>query len=151
MNQKKGKPYKIVYYSFLMNQSRTKRYLEAGSRFSLLSGIAATIWFMFQNGDPDSFTWYLIAIPFLIWTLLPFTAVFLMMKKASDAFHTRLTIFIVSAIISFGGIWILYDAFVIHLDPQSGLIFLFLPILQLLCISAGYAITVLQTRLAKNR
>jgi len=123
-----------------MRQNPVNHFINNGSRFNLLSGIAATIWFMLQNGDPDSFTWYLIAIPFLIWTLLPFAAVFLMMKKARDVLQTSITIFIVSAIISFGGIWILYDAFVLHLDPQSGLVFLILPVLQLFLVGIGYAL-----------
>lgn len=126
-------------------------FLKTAGLVSILIGVAANVWFMFQNGEPDSFTWYLIALPFLLWTTLPFAAVFLMIKKTADVFHANVIFFITSAIISFGGIWLLYDAFVINLDPQSGLIFIFLPILQLICISSGYAITVLLNQLAKNR
>jgi len=127
------------------------QFLNTGSRFNLLIGIAVTIWFMFQNGEPDSFTWYLIAIPFLIWTTFPFAALFLMMKKSKDVLHTHISTFITSAIISFGGIWILYDAFTVNLDPQSGLIFLFLPVLQLIIVSITFALIMFLNRLFKNR
>ena len=42
--------------------------------------------------------------------------------------------------LNIGGIWILYDAFVLNLDPQSGLIFLILPVLQLFFVGVGYAL-----------
>lgn len=134
-----------------MNQSEMKRYLEIGGLLNLLVGIAATIWFMFQNGEPDSFTWYLIALPFLLWTTLPFAAVFLMIKKTADVFHADVIFFITSAIISFGGIWILYDAFNVNLDPQGGLIFLFLPVLQLIIVSISFALVTFLNWLFKIR
>lgn len=126
-------------------------FLKTAGLICILIGIATNVLFMLKNGEPNSFTWYLIALPFLIWTTLPFAAVFLMMKKANNVLHTYVIFFLSSAIISSGGIWILYDAFVINLDPQSGLIFIFLPILQLIIAAVGFLAGILLNRLLKIR
>jgi len=115
-------------------------FFKIGGIVSLLIGIAANIWFMFQNGEPNRLYWYFIATPFLFWTFLPFAAVYLIIYKANELLYTRIIFFFTSATISFGGFWILYDAFVLNLDPQSGLVFLILPFLQLIVVSIGFGL-----------
>jgi hypothetical protein len=74
-----------------------------------------------------------------------------MIHKAKDLLHTHIIFFILSAAISFGGIWVLYDAFVVNLDPQSGLIFLFLPVLQLFIVAIGFVFNILFNRMLKRQ
>jgi hypothetical protein len=126
-------------------------YLKTGGNITMLIAIASNLWFMFQNGDPDSFTWYLIAVPFLMWIALPFAAVYLIWKEAIDNVYTHILFLFTACIISVGGFWIVYDAFVLHLDPQSGLVFLVLPVLQLIVVAVAYALNVLLSRFFVNR
>jgi hypothetical protein len=127
------------------------QHLKNVGRLFLLTGIAATVWFMIQNGDTTSVTWYIIALPFLFWTITPYALVYIIGRNTENFLRNEIIIFITSFTITAGGIWMLYDAFVQHLDPQSGLVFLFLPVLQLIFVGVSFALIQILNRIVSNR
>ena len=74
-------------------------------------------------------TFALGAIDFLIWAISPYLfAVF--MTKQSIQYAATLVVMGVSSILAIGGIFLLIDAMYIHLDAQSALVFVVIPMYQ---------------------
>ena len=69
------------------------------------------------------------AIGFLIWAISPYLfAVF--MTKQSTQYAATLVVTGVSSVLAIGGVFLLIDAMYIHLDAQSALVFVVIPMYQ---------------------
>ncbi len=69
------------------------------------------------------------AIGFLVWAVSPYLfAAF--MTKQSTQYTATLVVAGVSSILAIGGIFLLIDAMYIHLDAQSALVFVVIPMYQ---------------------
>ena len=74
-------------------------------------------------------TFALGAIGFLVWAISPYLfAAF--MTKQSTQYVAILIITGVSSVLAIGGIFLLIDAMYIHLDAQSALVFVVIPMYQ---------------------
>ena len=74
-------------------------------------------------------TFALGAIGFLVWAISPYLfAAF--MTKQSTQYTATLIITGVSSLLAIGGIFLLIDAMYIHLDAQSALVFVVIPMYQ---------------------
>jgi hypothetical protein len=62
---------------------------------------------------------------------------------------SRIVLLVTALIITAGGIYFLIEAFITHLDPQSGLIFIFLPFFQCVAVAIGIGIALLIKALTK--
>lgn len=124
--------------------------LQYITKFLAVGALAATIVLAIYMAQPwgDSYTYksltgYVALLLILGWACAPY----LYLATASGQFKaTRATILsrlIAALVASAGGLKLLIDTTFIHLDPQSGLILLFLPIYQWLIIGffelIGYA------------
>jgi hypothetical protein len=87
--------------------------------------------FMLWAGDPDTGEWWALILPFALWGAAPFTGLGL---AAWFARRSRAAIWLllgVSLLLTVASALLLWDAFVASTDAQSGLVFVFLPIYQL--------------------
>ena len=101
-------------------------------------GLSANAYFMLSNGEPEHAGWWLGTLIFYGWAALPFIGMYFGNKFFYQTVGSKISNLIACLIITGGGVFILIDAFIIHLDAQSGIIFVFLPFYQ--CVVAGTAI-----------
>lgn len=115
---------------------------------ALLTTIIFTFFIMIYAGDSYfSFDWWKDMLAFFALSLLPFSILFFFNLMKEDFYKKDIAIFVSTIIVCGFGIVLLIDAFFIHIDAQSGLIFLFLPIIQsIVAIIGGMVGLVLYVR-----
>jgi len=64
---------------------------------------------------------------------------------------SKIALRITAFFVTFGGVYNLIDAFIIHLGAQSGIIFIFLPVYQGVSVAIGLAAVLLTRRLGHNK
>ena len=98
----------------------------------LLVGAIVTLGFMAQAGDTTQPSWWFFLPIFGAWVAFPYAAVAVVARwrPATPASHA--TLCIAAALLTGFGVLSLYSAFVTHLDPQSGIVLVFLPLWQLI-------------------
>lgn len=97
----------------------------------LLVGAATTLGFMIDAGEPDRPWWWLAFSLFGGWALVPYALVAAATRWRPANRASRSVLCAAAALLSGLSILSLYSAFVIHLDAQSALVFIFLPLWQL--------------------
>lgn len=113
------------------------------TRFILLAGLSANAYFMLTNGHPGRILWWPLALVFYAWTSLPFVAIEGAVRYGGNTPVSRVILFLTALIVSLGGIFILVQAFIVHLDAQSALVFVIVPFYQCaialfgICLSFG--------------
>ncbi len=110
-------------------------------------GILANVYFMLTNGEPDKLWWWTGELVFFVWTAIPFVGIATATKCLSKGLTSAFILFITSIIITFGGVYALVETFIVHLDPQSGIIFIFLPFYQLVHVAVGVGLALLTKKL----
>lgn len=116
----------------------------------LAAGILSNAYFMFTDGEPDKLWWWLLGIVFFLWTSVPFVGLAAAYYRITLNIFGKIVLFFSALIITTGGIYFLVEAFITHLDPQSGLIFIFLPFYQLVVVAIGIGVSLLLKILVKN-
>ncbi len=106
----------------------------------LAGGLIGNVYFMLCNGDLGRPGWWPPALGFFAWTAAPFVAVAVMNRFLSGTSTGRIALLLTALAITGGGLYILVQAFVIHLDAQSGIVFIFLPLCQWVAVGIGFAI-----------
>lgn len=96
-----------------------------------------TAGFFLKNGEPEKLQWWVFGLIFFAWACLPFAYVVQFARKSKDSLSGLFISLLTVTIIAGGGFYILWQSFVTHLDPQSGLVFVFLPVYQLFVVSIG--------------
>jgi FtsH-binding integral membrane protein len=97
----------------------------------LLLGVLTTLGFMVHAGEPSSPSWWLLFVPFAGWVSVPYAVVALAVRRQPVVRSSQVVLLIAAiALATFGG-YTLYGAFVTHIDAQSGIVFVFLPLYQL--------------------
>ncbi len=106
-------------------------------------GAVTTLWFMWRaGGEPSQPSWWLGVLPFAAWALAPYAAAALAVWRLRHSRVPTVVLFIAALLLSGFSVWVLYQVFVINLDAQSGLVFLFLPFWQLLALSPLFILAV---------
>ena len=98
----------------------------------LLVGVTTTLGFMGYAGDPTRPGWWLFFLLFGAWALLPYGVVAIAARQRPANRASDSVLCLAATLLSGLGILALYSAFVAHLDPQRGLVLVFLPLWQLL-------------------
>ncbi len=95
-------------------------------------------------------TFALGAIGFLLWAISPYLfAVF--MTKQSTQYAATLVVTGVSSVLAIGGVFLLIDAMYIHLDAQSALVFVVIPMYQwIILLIAALAIYIIHRKIKKT-
>jgi hypothetical protein len=107
-------------------------------------------YFMLSNGQVDKLWWWLLAFGFFVWVAVPYVGIVIANKRISRNIISQIIFLITSLFITVGGIYILIETFIKHLDPQSGLIFIFLPFFQCIVVATGIGLAFLTKALAKR-
>jgi len=113
-----------------MKKHKSIKVIKITTLVLLSAGVLTTGFFMLDNGEPDTLEWWPIASLFFAWSIAPYVGVAYANEILSNNIFDRSILLFIAIIITIGGIAILIDTFIIHLDPQSGLVFIFLPIYQ---------------------
>ncbi len=96
----------------------------------LTVGAVATLGFMAYAGEPGRASWWLFALPFAAWTLMPYALVAAEARRHPSNRGSLSLLSVAAALLSGLSIVLLYLAFVAQPDAQSGLVLLFLPLWQ---------------------
>lgn len=96
--------------------------------------------FMLWAGEPANGAWWSLVLPFAVWGAAPFTGLALAAWFARRSRAALWLLLAVSLLLTVGSALLLWDAFVANSDAQSGLLFVFLPIYQLLVAIPAAAI-----------
>jgi len=97
---------------------------------ALSSGALATLGFMLYAGEPAEPVWWLSAIVFGAWALAPYLFVAWETRRQPPVMGSRVLLALAAVVMTAFGVAVLVSAFVLHPDPQSGLVILFVPIWQ---------------------
>jgi len=116
--------------------------LRLATDVAALMGAAVTAYFMIDNGHPDTPGWWGLFVLFFAWSVSPLVMLTRLVRRHAD--HPLGAVLLcATAIASVAfGIWALINAFVIHLDPQSGLVFVFLPVWQWAAVGLAAGVSV---------
>ena len=106
--------------------------LERSTSLVLLLGFLTTLGFMVYAGEPSNPWWWLLFVPFAAWAGGPYVAVALVARRPSSSRASRLIALLTAIGLTAFGAYSLFTAFVTHLDAQSGIVFVFLPLYQLI-------------------
>ena len=96
----------------------------------LLVGAVATLGFMVYAGQPGRASWWLFALPFAAWTLVPYALVTAETRRHLSNRGSLSVLCAAAVLLSSASIVLLYLAFVAQPDAQSGLVLVFLPLWQ---------------------
>lgn len=105
--------------------------LQRITNLLLFGGALITLGFMARAGDPTQPAWWIFLPVFGAWAVLPYVVAgwVARWRPATPGSHAVLAI--AAALLTGFGVFALYQAFVTHLDPQSAIVLVYLPIWQL--------------------
>ena len=114
-------------------------------------GLAANAYFMLSNGEPDKLWWWPLAVGFFAWAAVPFAAIAVINRFIAKDVSGKIILFVTALVVTCGGVYILIEAFITHLDAQSGIIFIFLPIYQCAAVALAVALLIVARILVKRK
>lgn len=92
---------------------------------TLVAAITTVVIESKSMSQPITFTGF----GFIVWAVSPYAYLALMAKLVSTS-TAELIVLLLSFLVGSLGVWLIIDAFFIHLDAQSGLVYIFAPIWQ---------------------
>ncbi len=98
----------------------------------LLVGGLVTLGFMLDAGEPDKLWWWAGFLPFAGWALVPYAALALVAHRLRSSRRSLWVLLVAAAVLSGSAAALLYQAFVTNIDAQSGIVFVILPLWQLI-------------------
>jgi len=106
--------------------------LEGSTLTVLLLGFLTTLGFMLYAGEPSKSTWWLFFVPFAGWAGAPYAITGLAVRRSAASRASQVVLLLTAIALTGFGCSMLYTAFVTHIDAQSGIVFVFLPVYQLM-------------------
>ena len=110
--------------------------LVVAKRLVLALGAVATAAILLDAGDGGLDPGVLL---FLAWCLLPLVVLW-SFGRAGDVLSVRLLLLATAVLVAGGGVDLYVDAMIVHLDPQSALVFVVVPAAQLAAVAAATAV-----------
>lgn len=98
---------------------------------ALAVGALATLGFMVYAGRPESAVWFLGMLPFAAWALAPYGVLGMQVRRHAGSARASGVLLVASLLLSAASVFLLWQAFVVEPDAQSALVFVFLPLWQL--------------------
>jgi len=96
----------------------------------LAAGVITTLGFMIHAGSGNSIGQWFVGIPFAMWAALPFVVVAVLLRRLAGSRRSEIALLVTAVLLSSSSAFFLYQAFIAHLDPQSALVLIFLPMWQ---------------------
>lgn len=97
---------------------------------ALACGAAAVVGFMIFAGEPAQPLWWLGFLLFAAWGLVPFAIVYRFAQRNAASERALWVMLTAATFLAAGGFFVLRDAFLLHPDAQSGILFVVLPVWQ---------------------
>ncbi|MFQ6006862.1 MAG: hypothetical protein ACE5OQ_15330 [Woeseia sp.] len=98
----------------------------------LVVGAITTLGFTIDAARPASLSQWLVSLAITFWGLLPYALVALTTRWLPTNKGSGLVLLMAAVLLSAFGVFGLYQSFVAHLDPQSAIVLIFIPLWQLL-------------------
>ena len=101
--------------------------------FLSILGAMTTLSLMLYTAKPWTTNFHLdwVMVSFILWALLPYPALSLPMIFVSLSKRALVVYMVFASIAVLGGLFFYFDAMFVHLDPQSAIVFVFIPLYQL--------------------
>jgi hypothetical protein len=96
----------------------------------LVSGFIAQSVILFHVADSES-RFDIISLGFWAWVSIPFLILFFANRHLKYTKAARITLLIAVIIVAVLGSLLIFDAFFIHLDPQSGIMLILVPLYEI--------------------
>lgn len=96
-----------------------------------LAGVGVTLGFMLHAGEPERASWWPGMLPFAAWASAPFLATGYAAYRLSSRYSLCVLLF-AGTLLAVTSVVLFYRVFVSQPDAQSGLVFVFLPLWQLI-------------------
>lgn len=101
---------------------------------ALLVGVLVTVGFMLYAGEPGDPRWWLGFFFFGLWSFVPFLVVAYLAHRFSTSQRSLWTLLPAALLLTAANSIVLYMSFIAQPDPQSGVVFVFLPMMQLVAL-----------------
>jgi ABC-type Fe3+-siderophore transport system permease subunit len=99
---------------------------------SLYVGAVLSMVFMIHAGEPHRLHWWPMFAVAFAWVLLPYAIVRQEARRRTGQPGPRIVLLVAAIALTVFSAIVMYGAFIAHPDPQSGLVFIFIPLYQLL-------------------
>lgn len=99
---------------------------------SLYIGAVVSLVFMIHAGEPGRLYWWPMFAIASAWVLLPYAIVWQEARRRTGQTGPCIVLLIAATALTVFSAIALYGAFIAHPDPQSGLVFIFIPLYQVL-------------------
>lgn len=117
--------------------------IKRGINGVLLVGALVTEGFMLYAGEPGDPRWWLGFFFFGLWAFMPYLAVAYIAHRFSTSRRSLWVLLAAALFLTTGSCIVLYTSFIAQPDPQSGVVFVFLPMLQLVALVPFLAVAFL--------
>jgi hypothetical protein len=113
--------------------------------------IIFTIGIMIYAGRPNSIKWFMeiATIVFMLWACVPYLMILIANKYLRSKKTINIPLFIGTCIIAFLSFAAYIEAFFVHIDPQAGLVFLFLPVPQIAIACISILVSIILSNIIK--
>ena len=117
--------------------------IKRGINGALLVGVLVTVGFMLYAGEPGHLDWWLGFFFFGLWAFVPYFVVAYMTHRFSTSQRSLWVLLPAALLLTAGSSVVLYISFIAQPDPQSGVVFVFLPMVQLVALVPFLAVAFL--------
>ncbi len=117
-----------------------KKNVQRGTYAILIFGLLVNAHFMLLYGEPTRLLWWISAAGFYIFGAIPFALTALGNRDFVNNWASHLLMLTTASVITFGGLYMQVDAFILNFDAQSGLVFAVLPAYQVVIAIISLAI-----------
>lgn len=100
------------------------------------------IWIFVRSADRSDPAWWMGVIPFFLWTMFPVLPFCVRWPNDGNRVLCFLKRILGLAVIT-GALYVYFDVLFVNPDPQSGIAFVSVPVVQFFVIAAGFVTTLL--------
>ncbi len=111
----------------------------------LVVAVIITISIIVRAADWATLLLIPVLLGFSAWAMVPYLVLFFSARLPTSS-KVSWVVFCATLVIVCMGVFIYIDAFFVHLDPQSGLVFIFVPLYQLILAGIMFAIALFSSR-----
>jgi len=104
-----------------------------------------------EAGDEmRSISWWVVAAPWIVWIVSPYLPLFLFGRRRVNLARSAISSVLTVTVIGFASL-VYFDGFFTHLDAQSALLFIFVPLYQWVIILVGGIIYLIVAVVSRKR
>lgn len=124
--------------------------LKKINTFILACAILATWALMFKVGDGSNVFLILLGVAFAIWAVGPYVLLLFLGRSGQTTRGQSIVYILGSLAVATLGLAIYYDGFFVNSDAQSGLLFIFVPIVQWMSCAMIFLLALFVERISRT-